>query len=82
MFEIMWHILVNVTISWGICAGVHMYFVYKHRFSYLIQKWKRVFLSENIGRLFHVQFRYWYFLSKCSLHGLRANCTEHFNNIT
>jgi hypothetical protein len=41
MFEIMWHILVNVTITRSICTGVHMYFVHKHNcFSDRIRKWK------------------------------------------
>jgi hypothetical protein len=43
MFESMWHVLVNVTIVWGICTAVHMHFTYKHQcVGNLIWKWKSV----------------------------------------
>lgn len=43
MFESMWHALINVTIWWGICRGMHTHFACQHHcYSDLVLKWRSV----------------------------------------
>lgn len=42
MFESLCHVLVKVTLKWGVCIGVHMHFTCQHHVNDLILRWKSV----------------------------------------